>query len=140
MQYRYGMRLRGFSPGCQPMSGLDHREDDKTGRYHDILVYNRPLTAEEVRDYELDNLDNERKEMPKTNLTEEEKLDRKRKGDVIRNRKYMQKVRQVMVKFNLDTDERGLFEHVSRHDNMQGYIKELIRKDMENSRVSKNEE
>ena len=140
MQYRYGMRLRGFSPGCQPMSGLDHAEDDTTGRYYNILVYNRKLTSEEVRDYELDNLDKEQKEMPKTNLTEEEKLYRKRKGDVIRNRKYMQKVRQVMVKFNLDKDERGLFEHVSRHESMQGYIKELIRKDMENSRVSKNEE
>lgn len=39
MKYRYGMRLRGFSIGCQPMNGLDHREDDPTGRYHDILIY-----------------------------------------------------------------------------------------------------
>lgn len=59
MQYRYGMRLRGFSPGCQPMSGLDHREDDKTGRYYDILVYNRPLSDKEAEDYELDCIEKE---------------------------------------------------------------------------------
>lgn len=56
MEFRYGMRLRGFSPGCQPMKGLLRREDgDK--RYYDILVYNRPLTDTELRDYELDALD-----------------------------------------------------------------------------------
>lgn len=56
MEFRYGMRLRGFSPGCQPMNGLVRREDgDK--RYYDILVYNRPLTDTELRDYELDALD-----------------------------------------------------------------------------------
>lgn len=54
MKYRYGMRLRGFSIGCQPMSGLIEREDDPTGRYYDILVYARPLTEEEQNNYELD--------------------------------------------------------------------------------------
>lgn len=53
MEYRYGMRLRGFSPGCQPKQGLIRREDAGT-RYHDILVYSRLLTDEELRDYELD--------------------------------------------------------------------------------------
>ena len=59
-QYYYGMRLRGFSPGCQPMYGLDRREDDTSGlrpdggKYHDILVYWRPLSAKELEDYELD--------------------------------------------------------------------------------------
>ena len=57
MKFRYGMRLRGFSIGCQPMEGLLGREDDITGRYHDIIVYDRELTDEEVRDYELDRLD-----------------------------------------------------------------------------------
>lgn len=57
MEYRYGMRLRGFSIGCQPMEGLLGREDDITGRYHDIIVYDRELTDEEVMDYELDRLD-----------------------------------------------------------------------------------
>ncbi len=69
--------------------------------------------------------------MPRTKLTDAEKLDRKRKGDVIRNRKYMQKVRQVMVKFNMETAEKDLFECVSKHESMQGYIKELIRADIE---------
>lgn len=58
-EYRYGMRLRGFSIGCQPMHGLDHAEDDPTGRYYNILVYNRPLTEQETKDYELDELKGE---------------------------------------------------------------------------------
>ena len=59
MYYVYGMRLRGFSPGCQPMSGLVKRLDDPvTGfpldrKYHDLLVYNRKLTESEERKYEL---------------------------------------------------------------------------------------
>lgn len=130
MQYRYGMRLRGFSLGCQPMGGLDHAEDDTTGRYYNILVYNRKLTEEEVRDYELDSLEIERIQ-GKRALTDEERLERRRKGNVERNRKYMQKVRQVMVKFNLETGEADLFRHIEKQESMQGYIKELIRKDME---------
>lgn len=54
MKYVYGMRLRGFSLGCQPMRGLLERQDDTTGRYHDLIVYDRELTAEELREYELD--------------------------------------------------------------------------------------
>ena len=54
MLYFYGMRLRGFSPGCQPKDGLIERLHDATGRYWGILVYDRKLTAEEVRNYELD--------------------------------------------------------------------------------------
>lgn len=56
MEFRYGMRLRGFSPGCQPMNGFLRREDDTTGKYHDILVYDRQLTEQEIKDYELDAL------------------------------------------------------------------------------------
>lgn len=55
--YRYGMRLRGFSIGCQPMKDFYDRLDDETGRYHDILLYTRELTDAEVADYELDRLD-----------------------------------------------------------------------------------
>lgn len=55
-EYRYGMRLRGFSPGCQPMNGLIRREDDPFGEYWDILIYNRRLTDREVKDYELNAL------------------------------------------------------------------------------------
>lgn len=52
-EYVYGMRNRGFSLGCQPMDGFVRREDC-VGGYHDLLVYNRKLTEEEVRNYELD--------------------------------------------------------------------------------------
>lgn len=55
-EYRYGMRLRGYSPGCQP-KGVTRREDDTTGRYHDIVVYGRKLSADELRDYELDEIE-----------------------------------------------------------------------------------
>lgn len=57
--YAYGMRLRGFSIGCQPMQGLIKRQDDTTGRYHDILIYDRELTEKELQDYELDHLKEE---------------------------------------------------------------------------------
>ena len=52
--YTYGMRLRGFSIGCQPMDGLIGGRDDPTGMYHDILVYERKLTDREMEGYELD--------------------------------------------------------------------------------------
>ena len=57
--YEYGMRLRPFSIGCQPMQGLIERDDDSTGKYWDILIYDRPLTEDEIETYELDDL-NER--------------------------------------------------------------------------------
>lgn len=51
---KYGMRIRGFSIGCQPMDGFIERQDDPSGKYHDILVYDRKLTDEETRHYSLD--------------------------------------------------------------------------------------
>ena len=54
--YAYGMRLRGFSPGCQPMEGLVERLDSPYKEYYDILIYDRPLTEKEMRDYELDSI------------------------------------------------------------------------------------
>jgi len=56
MKYFYGMKLRGFSPGCQPKEGLIERLDDPTGKYWDILVYNRPLSDAELYMYDLSNL------------------------------------------------------------------------------------
>ncbi len=53
MVYEYGMRLRGFSPGCQPKGVVEHK-DDLTGKYYDIICYERKLTEDELRDYELD--------------------------------------------------------------------------------------
>ena len=47
------MRLRGFSIGCQP-NGVKERRDDPTGRYYDIICYQRELSDSEVRNYELD--------------------------------------------------------------------------------------
>lgn len=52
--YKYGMRIRGFSIGCQPMDGFIERQDDPKNRYHDILIYNRELTEEETKHYSLD--------------------------------------------------------------------------------------
>lgn len=55
--YAYGMRLRGYSPGCQPKWGFVCRLDSY--KYHDILLYDRKLTEQELRDYELDELKGE---------------------------------------------------------------------------------
>ena len=57
--YEYGMRLRGFSPGCQPMEGfvlrcLDIPIEYHSKGYHDVLLYNRKLTDKELLDYEMD--------------------------------------------------------------------------------------
>lgn len=52
--YKYGMRIRGFSIGCQPMDGLIERRDDPTNRYHDILIYSRELNEDETRHYSID--------------------------------------------------------------------------------------
>lgn len=52
--FLYGMRLRGFSIGCQPMDGFLNRTDDTSGRYWDVIAYNRPLTDSEIENYDLD--------------------------------------------------------------------------------------
>lgn len=52
--YKYGMRLRGFAPMCQPKEGFYERQDDMSGKYYDILIYDRELTDKELKDYELD--------------------------------------------------------------------------------------
>ena len=51
--YAYGMRLRGFSPGCQPKDGFVRRVDSADKKYYDVLLYDRPLDENEIRDYEL---------------------------------------------------------------------------------------
>lgn len=57
MEYKYGMRLRGFSPMCQP-KGVIRREDDPTGKYYDVIIYDRQLSEREISNYDLDSLDN----------------------------------------------------------------------------------
>lgn len=53
IEYYYGMKLRGFSPGCQPMEGFIRREDDWTGNYWDVLVYDRKLNSIQCDHYDL---------------------------------------------------------------------------------------
>lgn len=54
--YKYGMRLRGFSPACQPINKLKRIEEDPSGKYYDILVYSRPLEEHEQKIFDLDYL------------------------------------------------------------------------------------
>lgn len=53
-RYYYGMKMRGFSLGCQPKDGFVERLDDRHGDYYDIIAYDRPLTDREIEDYELE--------------------------------------------------------------------------------------
>jgi hypothetical protein len=62
-----------------------------------------------------------------------------KKRKIESERRYMQKnnVRQVMVKFNRsNADENELFEYLFSQGNMQGYVKGLIRQDMEQNKNS----
>ena len=44
--------------------------------------------------------------------------------------KYSQKVKQVILKFNTET-EADLLEHLQKQNRIQTYIKALIKQDME---------
>ena len=52
-EYLYGMRLRGYAPGCQPKEGLVNVYYGNS-QYHNLISYNRRLTKEEMKQYELD--------------------------------------------------------------------------------------
>lgn len=52
--YEYGMRLRPCGPGCQPMDGFRDWRDDDNNKYHDILIYDRQLTPDECKAFDLD--------------------------------------------------------------------------------------
>lgn len=58
MKYLYGMRLRGYSLGCQPKN-VSERRDDPTGRYYDIIVYDTKLPLKDEKNYDLDYLGEE---------------------------------------------------------------------------------
>ena len=59
-EYKYGMRLRGFSPGCQPMEGLVRVEHPlNLEKWWDILVYDRELDYTELFLYDLDKVEEE---------------------------------------------------------------------------------
>lgn len=64
-KFRYGMKNRGFSVGCQPMEGFMSREDDPSGKYYDIITYSRRLLDDEIEAFELDDLNRK----PKGKLT-----------------------------------------------------------------------
>ena len=61
VEYLYGMRLRPAGPGAQPIEGL-LRIAPGGGQYHDLLIYDRPLTEKELMDYELDFINEVEKE------------------------------------------------------------------------------
>lgn len=55
--YKYGLKLRGFGPWCQPDGWISWRDVDKleTG-YHSIVAYPRQLTVKEIKDYEMEEI------------------------------------------------------------------------------------
>jgi len=52
-KYIYGMRLRGCSIGAQP-DGFEIIENTIEDKYYDLLAYDKVLTDEELKEYELD--------------------------------------------------------------------------------------
>ena len=56
MGYYYGMRVRPFGIGCQPMKGLVACVSDEVvvKGYWDIVEYDRMLTDEECEHYGMD--------------------------------------------------------------------------------------
>ena len=53
MQYAYGMKMRGFSIGCQPKEGFLECVNDVSDTFYDILIYSRKLSKKEETKYEL---------------------------------------------------------------------------------------
>lgn len=57
--YYYSMLHRPFSIGCQPSKGLVtaySANSEVDPNYFDILVYDRKLTAQEIDEYELEEI------------------------------------------------------------------------------------
>ena len=54
--YRYGMKKCQYGYGNQPTTGfyIVDQNSDFFGKYHDIIVYQRKLTDDEVRVFDLD--------------------------------------------------------------------------------------
>ena len=52
-EYRYQCNHRPPGPGAVPKEGLEFCDDKGSGRYGDV-VYNRPLTDKELKNFELD--------------------------------------------------------------------------------------
>lgn len=57
MKYWYGMRLRPFGIGCQPKGFTDWKDADKwKDGYWSYVCYDRPLTEAEMKNYDLDEI------------------------------------------------------------------------------------
>lgn len=52
-KYIYGIRLRGCSIGTQS-DGFEIIENTIEDKYYDLLAYDRVLTDDELKEYELD--------------------------------------------------------------------------------------
>lgn len=63
MMYKYGMRLRPCGIGCQPKGFAECLDGDK--QYWNYLLYDRKLTDDEVRNYELDYIKEKENNMDK---------------------------------------------------------------------------
>ncbi len=86
--FRYGMLYRGFSPACQPMNGLIERQDDTSGKYFDILVYDRRLTDAEIKNYELEEI----------TMAEEQKPKKKRDRTEYQRQYYLKRRAELLEK------------------------------------------
>lgn len=56
MLHLYGMRNRGFAPGCQPKGLIYWHDCSDDQPYHSIIGYRTKLLQKEERQYELDYL------------------------------------------------------------------------------------
>jgi len=58
MKFRYGMKLRGFSPGAQPRGVVEWEDANKqeTG-FWSIVVYDRELTEAEINNYDVEKIE-----------------------------------------------------------------------------------
>ena len=57
MQYKYGMLLRPFSIGAQPKGVVSVEDANKyVSGYWDFITYNRKLSAEELKQFELEEI------------------------------------------------------------------------------------
>lgn len=52
----YGMRSRGYAPGCQPKGVIAWRDCEENECYHSEIAYVNKLLQKEERQYELDYL------------------------------------------------------------------------------------
>lgn len=95
VKYRYGMKSRPFSLGTQPDGQIDV-EDEQTVdgvKYFNVVVYDHPLTAEEIKKYELVDL-----QSSEANQTKEEgKLQEQINSIIEKCQKIMDKKKKLSL-------------------------------------------